>query len=83
MANAMPIELSSNGLPVGPITAAPLRTQRPASGMSAVMTMSLAPARSAIQSSAISGPSLTITRSISSLRGTFMNELATTKTFSP
>ena len=83
MAKAMPMELSSNGLPVGPITVAPFFTQRPASGMSAVMTMSLEPARSTIQSSAISGPSSTITRSIMSLRGTFMNELATTKTFSP
>jgi len=48
-----------------------------------VMTMSVGPARCTIQSSATSGPSLTITRSIKSLRGTFMNELATTKTCSP
>ena len=77
------MELSSNGLPVGEITTAPLRTQRPASGISAVMTISLPPARSAIQSSAISGPSGTMTRSIMSERGTFMNELATMKTLRP
>jgi hypothetical protein len=74
----MPIESSVKGLPVGPITAAPLRTQRPANGMSAVMTISLAPACSAIQSSATSGPSLTMIRSIMSLRGTAMKALATT-----
>jgi len=78
VASAIPIESSSNGLPVGPITVAPLRTDRAAKGMSAVMTMSLGPARSTIQSSATSGPSLTITRSISSLRGTAMKALATT-----
>ncbi len=43
VAKAMPIESSVNGLPVGPITVARLRTQRPASGISAVMTMSVAP----------------------------------------
>ena len=56
VASAMPIESSVNGLPVGPITVAPFFTQRPASGISAVMTMSLGVTRSTIQSSATSGP---------------------------
>ena len=59
-------------------TSAPAFTQRPASGMSAVTTMSPRPARSAIQSSAASEPSATTTRSISGSRGTCMKLLATT-----
>ena len=65
MASAMPMLASVKGWPVGPITRAPASRQRAASGMSAVTTMSRSPTRSAIQSSAASGPSATTTRLIS------------------
>ena len=43
----MPIEFSSNALPFGASTVAPALTQRPASGTSAVTTISPFTARSA------------------------------------
>jgi hypothetical protein len=51
--------------------------------MSAVMTMSPVTARSAIQSSATSGPASTTTCSISGSRGTLIQAFDTTKTLSP
>ena len=52
----------------GPTTFAPILRHRAASGISAVTAMSAGPIRSAIQSSAASGPSATTTRLISGLR---------------
>jgi hypothetical protein len=57
--------------------------QRLASGTSLVTTTSPRVVRSAIQSSAASGPLPTITRSISSLRGMAMKLFETTNVFSP
>ena len=74
---------SSNGLPFGAMTAAPAFTPRLASGISAVTTMSPAPARSAIQSSAASMPAPTTTRSIHGSRGTAIGLLLTTRTLQP
>ena len=83
MASAMPIEFPVNGLPVGPITCAPEFRQRAANGMSEVTTMSLGPARSAIQSSAASKPDPTTTRSMSGSRGTRIALFDTTCTTMP
>jgi len=58
-------------------------TQRWASGTSDVTTTSPGPARSAIQSSARSSPSLTITFSISGLGGTLSQPLLTTSVRTP
>ncbi len=69
-----------NGLPFGAITSAPAFTQRLASGMSEVMTISPGPARSAIQSSAASMPEPAAMRSISGSCGTRMKLPATTLT---
>ena len=70
LAIAMPIEEVVKGTPVLPITAAPAFRLRSASGISAVTTMSPGPARSAIQLSAASKPSLTTTSSMPGSRGT-------------
>jgi hypothetical protein len=56
------MDASVKGLPFGAITSAPAFTQRLASGMSAVTTIADGPARSAIQSSATSGPAPTTTQ---------------------
>ena len=72
LAIAMPIDEVVNGTPVEPITAAPFFRLRSASGISAVMTTSSGPTRSAIQSSAASKLSLTTTRSMRGSRGTLM-----------
>ena len=71
-ASVMPIDCSVNGLPFGAITSAPALTQRLASGISEVMTISPWPARSAIQSSAASIPEPAAIRSISGSCGTRM-----------
>src|SRR3954466_12369796 len=65
VAIAAPIELVVKGLPVGEITVAPALRQRSANRISAVTTPAPASARSAIQSSAASKPSLTTIRSTS------------------
>ena len=70
LAIAMPIEALVKGTPVLPTTDAPAFRLRSASGMSAVTTMSPGPARSAIQLSAASKPSLTTTSSMRGSRGT-------------
>ena len=57
MPSAMPMPSSVKRFPVGPRTAAPFLRLRDASGISAVTTISPSAARSAIQSSAASGPS--------------------------
>ena len=82
-ARVIPIDCSVNGLPFGAITSAPALTQRLASGISEVMTMSPWPARSAIQSSAASIPEPAAMRSISGSCGTRMNWPATTLTGRP
>ena len=82
-ASVMPIDCSVNGLPFGAITSAPALTQRLASGMSDVMTISPLPARSAIQSSAASMPEPAAMRSISGSCGTRMKLPATTLTGKP
>ena len=82
-ASVMPIDSSVNGLPFGAITSAPALTQRLASGISAVITMSPLPARSAIQSSAASMPEPAAIRSISGSCGTRMKFPATTLTGRP
>ena len=79
----MPIEFSSNGRPFGVITLAPAFTQRLASGTSVVTTTSLAPARSAIQSSATSGPAGTTTRAIIGSFGIAIGLFDTTWTMIP
>ena len=56
----MPIELSLKRFPCGAMTSAPDFTHRLASGMSDVTTIAPGPARSAIQSSAASGPASTL-----------------------
>ena len=83
VATAMPMPASVKARPFGAITLAPAFTQRPASGTSAVTTMSPGPTRSAIQSSAASKPAPTTTRLIQSSRGSAMMSLATTCTVSP
>ena len=65
------------------MTRAPAFRQRAASGMSAVTTMSPLPARSAIQSSAASGPSETTTRLISGPSGRRMKAFDTKWIASP
>ena len=80
---AMPIEEVVKGIPVLPMTTAPFLRLRSANGISAVITMSPSPARSAIQLSAASKLSLTTTSSMRGSRGTFSQELLTTWTFSP
>ncbi len=62
---------------------APDFRQRSARGMSAVMTMSPGPVRSAIQSSAMSGPASTTTCSIHGSRRVLIQLFETTNTFSP
>jgi hypothetical protein len=69
-----------NGRPLGARAAAPAFSARSASGMSAVTTTSPEPARSAIQSSATSGPASTTTLSISGSRGMLIQLLETTET---
>ena len=70
-----------NGLPLGASTAvAPAFRQRSASRMSPVTTNAPGPARSAIQSSAASNASDTVTRSISAWSGTRSRALLTTRT---
>ncbi len=61
---AGPIDAVVKGLPVGARTVAPALSARSASRMSAVTTMLVASAASAIQSSAASKPSETTMRSI-------------------
>ena len=82
-ASVIPIDCSVNGLPFGAITSAPAFTQRLASGISEVMTISSFPARSAIQSSAASIPEPAAMRSISGSCGTRMKLPATTLTGRP
>ena len=82
-ASAMPIELSLKRFPCGAMTSAPDFTHRLASGMSAVTTIAPGPARSAIQSSAASGPTPTTTRSIPGVRGIRIALFATTKNRQP
>ena len=82
-ARVIPIDCSVNGLPFGAITSAPAFTQRLASGISEVMTISPLPARSAIQSSAASMPAPAAMRSISGSCGTRMKLPATTLTGRP
>ena len=65
MPSAIPMEASSNALPLCRSTVAPFFKQRDASGMSAVMQMSAPVICAAIQSSAASAPSGTITVFIS------------------
>jgi hypothetical protein len=69
--------------PLGASAWAPASRQRAASGMSLVMTMSPELARSAIQSSATSGPASTTTHSIRGSAGTRIQAFATTKTCRP
>ena len=82
-ASVIPIDSSVNALPLDAITSAPAFTQRLASGISEVMTISPGPARSAIQSSAASMPAPAATRSISGSWGTRMKLPATTLTGRP
>ena len=82
-AMALPIEALVKDLPLGAITPAPALRQRSASRMSAVMQSVSAPARSAIQSSAASNPSLTTTRSINSCAGMRIGLLLTMVTGTP
>ena len=69
--------------PVGAMTLAPALTQRCASGTSVVTTTSPGPARSAIQSSARSRPSSTVTRSTNGVSGTRSQPLLTTSVRMP
>ena len=82
-ARAEPIESGVNGWPLAFSAWAPALRQRSASGMSAVMTMSPGPARSAIQSSATSGPASTTTCSIHGSRRVLIQPFETTKTCRP
>ena len=82
-AMALPIEALVKGLPLGASTCAPAFRQRSASRISAVMHSVSAPARSAIQSSAASNPSLTTTRSINSCAGMRIGLLLTMVTGTP
>jgi hypothetical protein len=79
-AKVMPMSCSVNVRPFGAITWAPAFTQRLANGISAVITMSPTPARSAIQLSAASMPVPAAIRSISGSCGTRMKPTATTVT---
>ena len=72
-----------NSRPVGCTAWAPAASDRWARGMSAVMTTSRGPARSAIQSSAASGPASTTTEVMRGLVGVRSQLLETTNTFSP
>ncbi len=83
VASASPMPSSVNGRPSGAITRAPLATQRAASGMSAVIATSPTPTRSAIQSSATSRPSATVTSVIEGASGTRIHIFATTSTSMP
>ena len=74
------MDSSVKARPFGAITAAPALTARAASGMSAVTTMLVGEARSAIQSSAASGPAGTTTRAMKSAFGTATPEFDTTAT---
>ena len=77
VASVMPIESAVKRLPFGAITSAPALTARLASGTSAVMTISPAPARSAIQLSASSMPAPTDDPlTISHARGTAIGAVA-------
>jgi len=82
-ARAEPIESGVKGRPFAFRACAPAFRQRSASGMSAVMTMSPGPARSAIQSSAMSGPASTTTCSIHFSRGVLIQLFETTNTCRP
>src|SRR5690606_17740991 len=82
-ARAEPMESGVKGWPLAFSAWAPALRQRSARGMSAVMTMSPGPARSAIQSSAMSGPASTTTCSIQDSRRVLIQPLETTNTFRP
>ena len=69
-----------NTRPVGWIAWAPAFSALSARGMSAVMTTSPTPARSAIQSSATSGPSSTTTEVTRGLAGVRIQLFDTTNT---
>jgi hypothetical protein len=79
-ARAVPMESGVKGWPFDFSAWAPAFRQRSASGISAVTTMSPGPARSAIQSSAMSGPASTTTCSIQAVRGVWIQLLETTRT---
>ena len=68
---------------LGPITRAPFFRQRPASGTSAVTTMSPGPTCATIQSSAASKPPGTSSSLTHGSSGTRIRELATSVTSSP
>ena len=77
------MESGVKGWPLAFSAWAPAFRQRSAKGMSAVMTMSPGPARSAIQSSAMSGPASTTTCSIHVSRGVLIQAFDTTNTCRP
>jgi len=83
VASASPMDSSVNSRPLGPSARAPRFTQRAASGTSVVTTMSPAPARSAIQSSAASKPPSTRTARTFGCSGTRSVLFATTCTARP
>jgi hypothetical protein len=82
-ARAEPMLSGVNARPFGAIAAPPAFSTRSASGMSLVTTMSPGAHRSAIQSSATSGPASTIIRSICADRGIWMKLLETTVVIRP
>jgi hypothetical protein len=82
-ASAWPMESWVKARPLGAMAAPPAFSTRSASGMSLVTTTSPGSVRSAIQSSATSGPASTIIRSIKGEGGIWMKLLETTRVFRP